>query len=284
MSQMSDDSPTPPAGFVPPQPTPPASGVYVQGPNHADSEGYTGSASILIPNTVIAWTPAIALTFIFFLTFFSWVGTFPGDYRMFTQRPWDAMFGHVENHQKLFKEANVEIKAIREETSADLSTLFPYLACLIISLPLVWLDRLLPNPKPESLPPMIHWLPAVTERRVTLMIILTTASFVLLVLQVYRGFGLEHTIEARIAQAIGETDGTQEAAEGEEPAIPKADPEGSLTPFQIGETMGRYNLQTTTALMLALLLQFAAMAACWLRTWLDNRPGSAPPLKLAVHW
>ena len=258
------DTPLPPPGLVPlPPPAPPASAES----RPPTPTSYTCECGVTVTTSSLEWIAVGSLSLALVLTFFSWIGTFPGGVRVYTQTPWEAIVGTVSN-QTLFPESLDEVKLLKKLTPGNWLLLVPYVVALVAALKLAWLKRLGIHPKAASLPSWLRWWPVVQNHQRTLMTGFAVAAFVLLVMQSWRGFGLDVAIQSRIDTETAAALAAQPKGKDMEP-IP-------LTPFQHGERIGHYSLSYTTALDLALLAQLIAAVSLAAGLWLDRRSPSAP--------
>src|SRR5579883_347174 len=81
--------PAPPPGLVPPAPPPPETHT---GPEPAGGGPLRHHGFTLDPR-VLPWLPVFCLALCLVLSFFPWVGAYPGGYRVFSQTPWEAGVG-----------------------------------------------------------------------------------------------------------------------------------------------------------------------------------------------
>src|SRR5271166_3874785 len=91
---------TPPAGAA----STPTVATAPPGESHADSapaaappfpEGYSKFRSCKLNRRVCEWLVPICMTLMFILTFFRWVGFYPGGNPAYTQNPWQMMIGSM---------------------------------------------------------------------------------------------------------------------------------------------------------------------------------------------
>lgn len=265
------DRPAPPPGFVPPAPpASPRPTLSTTAPIPADAppppSGYDHTGSLELSAPRLAWTAVAALTVVFFLTFFSWVGAFPGGYRVYTQMPWQTVVGRLSVHT-YFDETLAEEEKLRGLVPSNWETMVPYLLFLILAVLLGWAWRLAPTPAREQLPRSVSWLTGLWPSLPGILFGLSLATLALLLIQIESGFGLETAVDQRIAEQVTKA---QEAARAAD-KLPR--------PFLLGETMGRYDLQTTTALWTAVILHIIAVLAFAGWIWLARR-GTKPPPRL----
>lgn len=266
------DRPPPPPGLVlPPEPQPAASAGDGIAP--AAPAGPMRECALTLSPQWVAWIAPAALSAVALLSFVGWVGAFPGGYRVFTQSPWQALFGWFSDHT-LSEAAAREHVELYNLVRSNVVLMLPYLVLLIGALALVWADRLDWRPDPSRLPPAARWVASVWPIRRTVAAGFAAAALVLIVLQTARGFGLESAVEERVAQ-LAAKDREARATPGEA-AVPPS-------PFLLGELAGRYSVAGTTARDVALFLHAIAVLGLFGQLWLDAR-GPKPPPRLALHW
>jgi hypothetical protein len=256
------DRPPPPPGLVPPGLTPPAAP-----PPAVESGEYARSATAVLSPKVVAWVPAVSLTGVLVLTFFAWCGTFPAGYRLFTQTPWQAVFGWVSLHDK-FPQPIKERPALEAEVASNWVFLVPYLGLLAAATAVAWADRANVTPNPATAPRALAWVPGAWPHRHALLTGLAAVGLVLGVVQAARGFGLQTAVEARIAAAVAKAE---------------AAPDAPALPYLEGEQIGHFGLGGTTARDVALTLHGLAVVALFARLWLDGR-GAKPLPRLTAQW
>lgn len=253
--------PVPPPGFVPPAPPPTTP--------DPTSTSYAKTAALSLTPNVIAWIPAACLTLAFLLSFFAWVGSYPGGTGLYTQSPWGALFGKfsVGSVDSVLLQDEPEIKkSIR--SSWLLLFYFPLLFATVAS---VWAERVISMSAvgpPDA-------MKGVWTLRYTILAGLAGGLLLILLLQIWNGFGLElaiqKTVEDKFAEATSQAKQADKSSETNRVAVQK------------GQDLAKHALQSTTALSLALAAQLVAVLALVLAWWLDRR-GPKPPPQLVLHW
>ncbi|MGL6094489.1 MAG: hypothetical protein ACRC7O_01640, partial [Fimbriiglobus sp.] len=227
-----------------------------------------GSRSIELSPLVVQWGPVAAITVAFVLTFFSWVGTFPGGMRVYTQSPWEALVGAGHNHSL----GLTEWRELRPLIPANVLPMLPYLLCTIAAVALAWTERIGQYPDPAKLPPALgRWVPLVTRNVVLLTTGLATAALLLVWFQLISGFGLQTVIQERIDAEVAKLHDSLPA-------------NSIVPPAQIGAVVGSYSLGGTTARDAAVLAHLAAVLALAARMWLERRSPAKPLPRAVVHW
>lgn len=262
---VNDERPAPPPGFVPPMPAnaPAAMPMPVV-------TGDTRECGFTISHGPASWIPVLSLTVtLVSVLFFSWVGSFPGGYRAFSQSPLQSLFATFSgNTLKSLEDAEKGI-----ETNIRTNWLMlPFLASLIAATALAWLERFFPKPKVETVPAFLGWLVKFWPHRFLTLFTLTTLALVLILWQSWRGFGLETAIRdsanQKFAKAMEEADSSHKKQE---------------LSIGIGQEIGKYCLSDTNASVIgisALCLALESLCVYW---WLDRR-GSKPEPRVIMKY
>lgn len=203
--------------------------------------GYTRFRSFPLTGWHTRWLPPIALTLAFLLSFFSWVGLYPGDYGAYVQNGWECLFGFMTSNpgaEEVLKWENGLNDKLEHHPSL---WLIPYFLILIPCMILAWLVVL-----QESIGFQIpFYLRRQWARRHSVLAAAAVVLLLFLTLQWTVGFGLYHA-----AQDVVET---QYSKEPQEPSN-----EVMKRKIKIGRDMGERNLRTTMWLRLSLLLHLLA--------------------------
>lgn len=257
----------PPPGYIPPP-------HVTTGPVRSDARSttYEHTVGFTLSARVLEWVPVGCLTLVFALTFFSWVGAFPGGYRIFTQSPWQAFFGTFSTPLPL-ESVHPEATKLEEKVHGNILLLLVYLVCLIAAVALGWAERAARLTDPHTTAKSLGWVRAMQPRFAVLMAGLAAASLAAIVVQMSQGFGLETAIAERIAE-----DKTPKPADGQ--PTPSSLP---ATPFADGQAKGKFSVSGTTACDLALLAHVVALAALAKLVWLQGRGNKMPP-RVSVQW
>lgn len=271
-------TPTAPPGYVPPAPppVPPAapSGSGFLPPATAPAEapapaGYTKSCGITISPHVVAWLPAILLTFVLVLTFFPWVGCYAGGSAVYSQRPWGAAFGASPNRNYKLEEAGTIPGGWIDKMKSDWKLLIPFFLLLFVAIAFAWTERGFRSLDPRKIPPLAKlwpWHNAIVAGCASL-------AFFLLLLQVFNGFSMERAIKQQIAEQFAER---REKAKDSPATQAKLD-------YDEERAFEAYNVERTSWLYLALMCGFLAVIAVMTRACLDRR-GNKPPPKFVLHY
>jgi hypothetical protein len=262
------DRPMPPPGLIPPvtntaAPPPPAPAGYER------TRGFTLSPKAL------AWVPAACLTLIFLFSFFTWVGSYADGYTLYSQSAWQTLSGAISVN------ATVPADAIPEETDimqrAHTSWwMVPYLLLLVLTLIAAWAERILGASDRAKLPPHVARLEGhVWPWRFAGLVALTAVLLLLLVLQSWRGFGLERAVWAHAADRAGVT-------APRDPDTPLTQREEREQEIRQGLIVNRFGLNKTWAYSLSILAHFVALIVLLALLWLDRR-GNRPTPRVAMY-
>ncbi|WP_439620621.1 hypothetical protein [Gemmata sp.] len=279
--RMTPDVPSPPPGFVPPSPLtlPGVTAVQLAPPPYYAAQGasaptplagYTRSLGFTISPNVILWTPAVLLTVAFFCTFFRWTGSYLGGHPVYSQSPWQAVFGSVSRNFAL--EANMPVSgAWLDKVTSDWLMLLPYLFLLLAATVIAWADRGFQALDPRKVPPIAGiwpWRKAVVG-------VLASLALVLVVSQLVSGFGMERAIRKMVR---------------ENPELAKQREEAANSPAKLAAVenredseLAKYNLESTGWRDLAVLCNLLAIAAVFLSIPLEKR-GDKPPPRVVLHY
>jgi hypothetical protein len=238
----------------PKPPKPPAPATY-------EHELVVGFNHLVIP-----WITPIALALVLFLWFFNWVGLYPGGYGVYTQNPFQAMLG-------LFSVDPVgeKVMHMEEQIAKDISSnllLFLHLIVLLAALVIAAVPLFTPKPA-FALPPSLQQL---WPWRVHLLTGVCALLFLLMLLQLSLGFGLENAVAVPIGQELDKS-------------TPALQTQEDLQQLRIrrGMALGRLNVRHTVWLSLAGFLEVVAIAGAGLELWISRRGPKPLPL-VQVHW
>ena len=257
-------APTPPPGLVPTAISEVASSVA------AGAEGYERSVGFHLSPRVLDWVPAGCLTLALFLTFFSWVGTYPGGTRVYSQTPWQALF--ADYTVNTLPEDLLKDEADLDKKISSSWLMLPYLPLLIVAVILAWAERLVNKTTLSGLPHSLKFIENLWPMRMGLLAILAAILLVLAVAQTARGLGLETAIRAKVAEQF-----TEQIAQAD------TTPKKQRVLVQAGAELNRFGLQGTTARDLAIFAHLLAVVALLTRFWIDRR-GTKPPPRFQIQY
>ena len=255
---VTDPRPAPPPGLV--RPTDAARATAPAGsPPPLDGRG----ATVTLSPVALDWLPVSCFTLILVLTFFSWVGLYPGGFKAYAQTPWAALAGVIDTNH--FSEEVLQIETpLTKLLGSNWVVLVPYLLAVLAAVVLGWADRVVTAAHITRLPGPLGFVEKIWPYRFPLLAGLAVGTLVLLGLQIRLGFGLETATRQLVANDFAE-------------ALQAADNSSARQKILVkqGMKLGQYELQTTVWLTLAVVLHVTAVAAAGLRFWLYRR-GTKP--------
>lgn len=273
-----------PGMAAPPAPQPKANQAAVPLPAPPPPQvpiGYTKQKSYVLHPGLMPWVAPVCLVGIFVLTFFAWVGMYPGGVAVASQNPWQAVLGdaslnedwtkYVKNDRLWEPYFGTDVTDL-EKPGFGLFALL-YILAIVPAGALAVVSVIpglkgLPQRLPLSLQPLWRF-------RALLVSLLALAALVLLVLQVYVfGFPLENAAVKRVGTVV---EGLKSSA--------GTSGQKDLTRWQLEEgiRLGAYNLQTTWKLQLVFLLNALAVIGALLEYWLERR-GPQPLPRMDLQW
>lgn len=253
--------PAPPPGLVPPggasRPTAPASEPSLA------AERTTGFP---LSPVVLGWIPVACFTLVFLLTFFNWVGMYPGGYRAYTQNGWEAAFGSLDSNN--FAEEVLKLEAELAKRTPWNLLLVPFLLGLLLLLAVAWAERALRDPGRVPAPAVAQFW----RYRFAAIAGLGALLFGLLAFQTRIGFGLETAVRKLAAEKYdAELQSADNSAAKQKVAVKE------------GREVASYQLHTTSWLALAVAALLVGVATAALKFWLDTR-GTKPPPRVSLTW
>lgn len=252
--------PTPrPTPFSPPEP--PAA-APASPPTPAPPVASARGMRFVLSRRVIRWFGPVAIFLIFLLTFFNWVGAYPGGLPVYTQSAWQVATGGFDADAKA---ETVFLRAEELRKASGVSVLMILtLLLLVLALPLALGDLV------EEY--VTVWIPDIVQRvwpyRLEALTGLAAIVFVALSLQLLTGIGLE---KAATAVAIQRATPAPEA------------PDDGKRDWRQAEELSRLGVRRTGALWLA----FAASACAVIGLAMDlglARRGARPEPAVELTW
>ena len=263
VQEPSADRPAPPPGLVPP--APPAASL----PAHAPVLSTSKSCGITFGPGWLGWLPLACLLTCLVLTFFAWVGAYPGGVRILSQSMWDSLVGGLSAYVPSDELQKLEVEVAKLVPTNWL--MWPYFAALVAGTFLACAERVFREaPTVLGVPAVLGWLPGVWPHRFLLLSAVTALLLALLVFQSWRGFGLEVAVK-RIASEKYKDE--LAAAEVE----PKTETKSNIVRVKIGQESSKFNVDHTTALKACLGLHALAFVGSLGGWWLSRRGSKAPP-------
>jgi hypothetical protein len=200
----------------------------------------------------------VAIVVLFGLLFMPWTGVYPGGYRIYTQNAFQTIWGGVSVE-------SARAEALDKDTPFDKITPNPlmvfYILLLVIALVVIAGPIVAPI---WSTPSEFQALPAPVRAlwagRVELLSAIALGSFIVLMIQLGQGFGLERAVATKVDQKLqGESGGTGTAADVEKARI------------QRGVELGQFNLAHSVWLHLAVFVHVLLLLGMSLQLWLKRR-------------
>ncbi len=260
---VTDPRPAPPPGLVRPTEAPrfasPAGSPPAGTPPPPDGRGPT----LVLSPVALDWLPVSCFTLLLVLTFFSWVGLYPGGFKAYAQTPWAALAGVIDTNH--FSEEVLQIETpLTKLLGSNWVVLVPYLLAVLLAVVLGWADRVVTAAHVTRLPGPLGFVEKIWPYRFPLLAGLAVGTLVLLGLQLRLGFGLDTATRQLVANDFAE-------------ALQAADNSSARQKILVkqGMKLGQYELQTTVWLTLAVVLHVTAVVAAGLRLWLYRR-GTKP--------
>ena len=258
-----DPRPAPPPGYV--RPTDAVRSAPAAGPTAGGALPPTDGrgATLALSPVVLDWLPVACFTLILVLTFFSWVGLYPGGFKAYAQTPWAALAGVIDTNH--FSEEVLQIETpLTKLLGSNWVVLLPYLLALLAAVALGWADRVVSAAHLTRLPGPLAFVEKVWPYRFTLLAGLAVGTLLLLLLQIRLGFGLETATRQLVANDFADALQAADNSSARQKVLVKQ-----------GMKLGQYELQTTVWLTLAVALHVTAVVAAGLRFWLYRR-GTKP--------
>jgi hypothetical protein len=229
------------------------------------TSGYSQKHVLQLDRRILPYIPVGALVLVFFLTFFPWVGSYPGGIGVLTQNAWQAAFGSVT------ADTGITTFPVSPEDFHPGVSAWTLLALLTVLVALAIAVALVVMPRTQvKLPPQVqHYWPW----RMLILAGVAALPLILLTLQMLVGFALETKASDEAGAAARE----RRAASKGEPAVRNAEVEE-------GMAVGRLGLHRTLALRLAYLCLLVAVLTALLEYWLDRRGANRPLPRVELLW
>jgi hypothetical protein len=236
-------------------------------PEPAASPGdFTDAAVGTLRLSAVRWFAPIGLGLVLLLTFFPWVGAYPGGTGVYTQNAWQAMTGGFST-DPTGDAALGHREADLDKNAGFGGWMLLFILALVPALVLAVAELVLPHVR-APLPPAVR---RVRDNRLSLLVLFTVLALVFLLLPMGFGFSLEKAAAeavkaAQPAPAEGATTAQRQEAE-----------------VKRGSQLASYALRRTAWLDLAFLALVVATAGAGLELWLTRR-GDRPEPYVEVRW
>jgi hypothetical protein len=258
------DEPAPPV----PASTPEAisAAQSASAPISPELHGCTKIYSMPLSRRVCEVLVPASLTLIFLLTFFRWIGFYPAGYAAYTQNPWQAMFGDMSVDPVSDKVFGKETEL--KEGLRPAWWLIPYFILLVFGLFLAWAEPALRGMDlrlSKTAEHILRFRPAALAACVGL-------TLFLVLIQAAAGFGLENALRGRLPEELVE-----------ERKLAKTPEEFQKANMKIAVEEARWQMKSTLAMNLVIVMHLLALAGVIGETLLIHR-GQEPPPRIGVLW
>jgi hypothetical protein len=235
--------------------------------------GYSKAVGFTLASPILDWVPLGALIACFVLTFFTWVGAYPGGYPVFTQSAWSILgadLSGIAPTEDLQKTSDwLEKNANGLETDW---LILPYLLLLIVTIVLAIIERVFKNPSILNIPGPLAWVPTIWPRRFALLTILTVILLLFLSAHIARGRALPGAMRRYVTELHK---AEVEAAD--------TNTKKMMIQVKMGQEFGKYAIQSTTYRSLVVWSHLLAVVGMGLRWWLHRRfPKPAPRISIQL--
>jgi len=217
--------------------------------------------------SVLRWIPPVFLVLVFLLTFFSWVGAYPGGYGIYTQNAWQAI-GKGYSVDPVGEGVFHLSPEIDSQIGAGWLLIF-YILLLLLSIALA-AASLVTMLVPLHLPPAVG---PVLPLRFLLTAGVAALAFILLLIQLLWGMPLANAL-ASYADKQREAARAAQAAEQNSPITEEQDKRLNMT---YGAKLNSLNVHRTRWLTLVVFLHLLAVLAAAAMFWLERRGAKPPP-------
>lgn len=273
-----EPAPPPPRFEVPPLTSGPAAGAHIPPretaapPPPPPPGGYVHVRTYRLHPQVVRWVAPAALVLVFILSFFTWVGMYPGGERVLGQSAWKAAFG-AYTVDRLW-ETTVSWERLKEGEGDEHGVHFGWSPWLVLAgflfLGALAAGLLSSVPDPERIP--VDQVSDLWPWRQLIVAGLAGGSLLLLLLVLLTGFPVENKTRALIERHLAE----QKSSVKSDDAVRRVE-------LQEAENFSQYNLRRTCWLGSAFFLLIVAVIGALLDYWLERR-GARPWPRMDVMW
>jgi magnesium-transporting ATPase (P-type) len=208
----------------------------------------------------------IAITLVLILTFFTWVGMYPGGYSAYTQNAWQCFSAGLSADPVAEDTMKSESK-IREYLKSNWFLLF-YLIGLIVTILIAWVDFILPKLN-LKIPATVKMI---LDFRLELLLLLSVLLFLLLTVQWVSGFGLSRAVHEL---NLGQFKDLKEAA-----TTPERTQKYEMA---LGAAAGASNVKTTNWLLLSYSLHLLVLLSLAVELLIKRKPPKGK-IGIAFYW
>jgi hypothetical protein len=231
----------------------------------APISGYAHSATVWITPRVLRWVAPVAVVALSVLLFLPWTGASPGGYRVYTQNAFQMIWGGVSINA-VGAEALDFVKPY-DDVEGNRLMLF-YVLLVLLALVLVSAPLWLAHDGVQALRPILRPL---WRWRLPLLGAMALGAFVLLVIQMWMGFGLEAAAAAKVDKNLAS-----------EVAAAKTPEEHEKAKIHRGLQMSAFSFGRTLWFYLAVASQALLLVGVGLELWLERR-GARPLPRIDGH-
>jgi hypothetical protein len=283
-----------PASPVAPAPSPRPAPTQTPKPSTPSAPPGTTTHSHHLPlsREILQWIAIAAVVLLFVLTFFPWVGVYPGGVRVVTQSAWGAAFGSESEPDPDMKATfaivpEAEIKASNEsrsqalkvaEPKANLLLIFYLLPFLLVTLLVSIAVAVLPFVHVQLPPAVANLLPW----KWGILAVLNAVLLLFLALQLLLNFGIESSVkEAGQVKAESIVRGRKPSDGKEKTAVLNTQEQKTFDALKgiYSDWLGR-----TIWLKLVLVLHIIATAAAAMMYWMEKRGVNHLQLEWGARW
>jgi hypothetical protein len=229
---------------------------------------YAHALPIKISLPVLRWLVPVCLILIFLLTFFPWIGSYPGGIGFSTQTGWGTAFGgwtleaSVEKKEKRRQDADEDYKPEKPGASAFM-IIYIILICLLTlaSIGVIVLPFL-----PIRLPPLVETL---KQMQGLILGGVALLAFLFLNMELIKGFNLSNLLRSKVEKQFKvDSDDVEKRTEQQ---------------IVQGGVLSGLSLEQTLWFRLVFWLNLLAIIGGALEFWVVRR-GNKPPPKIEFVW
>lgn len=254
--------------IAPPTASPvPAGEVKSMAPRPA-AESAPGAVRFTLSKTAMIWLGPVGLVVFFVLTWFNWVGAYPGGRALYTQTAWQAMRGAFSTAEAMGEQVFQRESDLRAQSGWSLALT----AALLLAIPtvLIALLDLCKDYANFSVPDAVQ---RIWPHRRGALTVATLVIFLLITVQLYAGLGIERAASAAAAARFQPAD----------PTATVTSDKVAEREFRTAEEVARYGIAYTGWFWLAYLALLLSLTGFGLEAWLERR-GSRPEPSVEFHW
>lgn len=266
------DEPKPVAAPAPPPPVVPVTPAVISPPRSDSTAQQTapaGGMRFTVKQKVVRWLGPVGLVLLFFLTFFNWVGAYPGGYAVYTQSGWQTMTGGFTTDA-----ANDEVFARENELgkASSFSTSMLFMLLLLIPAALIAAADLAEEYVTFAVPDIIQ---KVWPHRLAVLSIISLVIFGLLTARCLTGLGIETAAPTMAENMVPPPKA--------DPSSPETTKQKTIRDLKRAEEIARLGIRRTWGWRFAYAASALAVIGYGLELILQRR-GRRPEPVIEVHW